>query len=91
MERIIDLYRKGNAIISWRSFYVGSCFVLSDNYYYMCCRHQNTMHQICMSWIHNDHVHQGSKTISGDDNIHSFLCMAGEKVGNLFLYVNSIL
>jgi hypothetical protein len=48
------------------------------------------MHQICMSRINNDNVHQGSKIVFGDDNIHSFSCMAGEKVGNLFLYVNSI-
>jgi hypothetical protein len=41
--------------------------------------------------INNDNVHQGSKIVFGDDNIHSFPCMAGEKVGNLSLYMNSIL
>jgi len=34
---------------------------------------------------------QGSKIVFGDDNIHSSLCMVGEKVGNLFLYVSSTL
>jgi hypothetical protein len=31
------------------------------------------------------------KIVYGDDNIHSFPCMVEEKVGNLFLYMNSIL
>jgi hypothetical protein len=30
------------------------------------------------------------KTISGDENIHLFSCVAGEKVKNLFLYVSLI-
>jgi hypothetical protein len=34
------------------------------------------LHQICMSHISNDNVRQGSKTIFGDDNIHSSLYMA---------------
>jgi hypothetical protein len=49
------------------------------------------LHQICISWIGNDNVHQGSKTISGANNIHSSLFVVGEKVSNFSLYVNSIL
>jgi hypothetical protein len=43
-----------------------------------------------MSWIDNENIHQASKTIFGDDNIHSSLCVVGEKVGNLSLYVSFI-
>jgi hypothetical protein len=44
-----------------------------------------------MSRISNDNVRQGSKIVSGDDNIHSSSCVAGENVKNLSLYVNFIL
>jgi hypothetical protein len=46
------------------------------------------LHQICTSRINNDNVRQGLKISSNDDNIHSSMYMAGEKVGNLSLYVN---
>jgi len=36
--------------------------------------------------VDNNNVHQ---IVFGDNNINSFLCIMGEKVGNLFLYVNS--
>jgi len=84
MEITIGLYGKGNEIIFYRSSYVRLCLVLNDNYCCMCCCHRNTLHQICTSWISNDNVHQGLKTIFRDDNIHLFLCMAKEKVGTSF-------
>jgi hypothetical protein len=65
--------------------------VLNGNCCYMCCCRWSTLHQIYMSRIGNDNVHPSPKIISSDDNIHSFLCMVGEKVGSLFLYVNSTL
>jgi hypothetical protein len=34
---------------------------------------------------------QGPKIVFDDDNIHSSPCMAREKMGNLFLYMSSIL
>jgi hypothetical protein len=43
-----------------------------------------------MSQIDNDNVHQGSKTILGDDNIHLSLCVVGGKVRNFFVYMSSI-
>jgi hypothetical protein len=49
MATTIGLYGKGNEIISWRSLWVTSCFVLNDNY---CCMHyrcQSMLHQICMN------------------------------------------
>jgi hypothetical protein len=61
METIIGLYAKGNYIISWLLFYVGSCFVLNNNYCCMCCHCRSMLHQICRSWINNDNIHQGSK------------------------------
>jgi hypothetical protein len=36
-----------------------------------------------MSQISNDNVRQGSKIVSGDDNIHLSSCVVGEKVRNL--------
>ncbi len=91
METTIGLYGKGIEIISWRMLCVGSCFVLNGNYCCMCYHHQNMQHQIYTSRINNDNIHQGPKTISSDDNIHSSPCMVGENVGNLFLYVSSTL
>jgi len=85
METTMGLYGKGYEIISWHSFYVGSCFVLSNNSWCMRCRH-NMLHQICMSQISNDNIRQCSKTVFSDDNIRSSPCMVGEKVGNLSLY-----
>jgi hypothetical protein len=91
METIVSFYGKGNEIIFWHSFYVGLSLVLSDNYYCVCCDCWSMLHQICTNWIGNDNIHQCSKTISSDDNIHSSLCMVGDKVGNLFLYMSSTL
>jgi hypothetical protein len=48
------------------------------------------LHQIYMSRIDNDNVRQGTKTVSNDDNIHSSLCVVGENVRNLSLYMSSI-
>jgi hypothetical protein len=88
METTIGLYGKGNEMIFWRSLYVGLCLVLSDNCQCMhfCC--WSTLHQIYTNQINNDIIYKGTKTISSDDNVHSSLCVAREKVKNLFLYVN---
>ncbi len=89
MGTIVSLYCKGNEIISWRSLCVRLCLVLNNNY---CCMHyhrRNMLHQICMSRISNDNVHHGSKIVFGDDNIHLSLCVVGEEVKNLSLYVSS--
>jgi len=91
METTVGLYGKGNEIIFWQQLYVGSCLVLSDNCCCMHYRHRNTLQQICMSRIDNDNVRQGLKIVSSDNNIHPFPNMVGKKVGNLFLYVSSIL
>jgi hypothetical protein len=54
METIISLYGKGNEIISWHSFCVGSFLVLGGNYHCMWCHCWNRLHQICMNlpWQH---------------------------------------
>jgi hypothetical protein len=49
------------------------------------------LHQIYTIHIGNDNIRKGLETIYGDNNIHSSPCMAREKVGNLSLYMNSIL
>jgi hypothetical protein len=86
----IGLYGKGNEIISCCSLYIGSCPILSGNCCYMCCHHQSMLHQIYTNWISNDNVCEGLKTIFNNDNIHSFSCVAREKVRNFFLYMNSL-
>jgi hypothetical protein len=91
METTVGLYGKENEVISRCLLYVGLCLVLSGNYRCMCYCCQNMLHQIWTSRINNNNVRPSSKTISGNDNIHSSLCVAGEKVGNLFLYVGSTL
>jgi hypothetical protein len=89
METTIGLYGKGNEINFWCLFCLGSWLILSGNCCYMHYRHQSTLYQICTNLISNDNVYQGLKIVFGDDNIHSSLCMAREKLGNLYLYVNS--
>ncbi len=89
MDTTIGLYNKGNEIIFWRSLCVESCLILSGNCHCMCCHCRSMLHQIWTSRIGNDNVRQSSKSIFGDDNIHSFLCVVGEKMRNLFLYVGS--
>jgi hypothetical protein len=44
-----------------------------------------------MSRIGNDNIHQGLKIVSSDDNIHSSMCVAGEKVRNFSLCISSTL
>jgi hypothetical protein len=78
------LYGKGNEIISWCSFCVGSCLIFSGNYCCMQCCHWNTLHQICMSRINNDNVHQGLKVIFDDDNVHLSSCMPGKRWETFF-------
>ncbi len=73
----MGLYGKGNEIISWCSFCVGSCLVFSGNYCCMQCCHWNTLHQIYMSRIDNDNVCQGLKVIFDDDNVHLSSRMPG--------------
>jgi hypothetical protein len=85
METIVGLYGKGNEIISWHSFYVGSCLVLSGNYHhYMCYCCWSTLHQIYTSQIHNDNIHRSMKIVYGDDNIQSSLCVVGKRWKTLF-------
>ncbi len=91
METTMGFYGKGNETNFWCSFCVGSRLVLSGNCCYMHCHHQSVLHQICTNRINNDNVRQGWKIVFDDDNIHSSLCMAREKVGNLFLYMSSTL
>ncbi len=40
-----------------------------------------------MNQINNDNICHGSKNVPNDDNIHSFSCVAKEKVKNNFLYM----
>jgi hypothetical protein len=75
MNTIVGLYGKENEIISWHLFCIGSCFVLSDNYYNMCCNHSSSLHQIYTSQIDNDNICKSLKLLFNDDNIHLSLYM----------------
>ncbi len=50
IETITCFYGKGNEIISWCLFNVGSCLVLNDNCHYIRCR-WSTLHQMWMNQI----------------------------------------
>jgi len=50
----------------------------------MCRRRQCLLHHIYASWVNNDNVHQSSKAIFGDKNIHLLSGVVKEKVGDLF-------
>ncbi len=82
METIVNLYGKGNEIISWYSLCIRSYLVLSGNFRYMCCHCQNMLHQIYMNRIGNDNFAKVQKlslmmTIS--------ICVVKKKVRNLFV------
>jgi len=79
METTVDLYNKGNEIISWQLLYIGSCLVLNGNCFYIHYSRWNTLHQICTNQINNDNIHRGSKIVFGDDNIHPFPYMTKKR------------
>jgi len=56
----------------------------------MCCCCQCLLHHVCVNWINNDDVHQSSKVISKDKDIHLLSSVAKEKVGHLLLNMCSI-
>jgi hypothetical protein len=57
----------------------------------MCYYHWCSLHHIYVSWISNNDIHQGSRVISGDKDIHSSLVVAREKMKDLYLNMCSIL
>jgi hypothetical protein len=63
LETIVGRYNKGDEIIFWCSLCVRSCLVSISNCYCMHCCYQNTLHQICMSWIDNYNICWGSSPI----------------------------
>jgi hypothetical protein len=68
METTISFYGKGNEIICFKRQLLLHAMSLSKNV------STNLLHQICMSQINNDNIHQGPKIIFDDDNTHSSLC-----------------
>jgi hypothetical protein len=91
MKTSICLNNKGNEVIVWRSFDVGSCILLNNHHRYMCCHCQCSLHHICANQINNDNVHQSMEAIVHNKNIHSSLGVVREKVGNLPLNMCSTL
>jgi len=56
----IHLNNKGNEVIAWCLFGVGSCLFLNRNCHCMCCHHQCLLHHICANQVINDNVHQST-------------------------------
>jgi hypothetical protein len=91
MKTLIHFDSKGNEVIAWCSFGIGSCLFLSNHNRCMCCHHRCSMHHICASWISNNNVHQSLEAISSDKNIHFLFDVAREKMGDLPLSIWFIL
>ncbi len=85
MKTPIHLNNKGNEIITQGSFDIKSCFLLNSHCRCMCCHCQSLSHHIYASQVNNDNVHQSSKIISSNKNIHSPLNVTREKVKDLLL------
>jgi hypothetical protein len=83
MKTFICLNSKGNEIITWGLFNVWLCFFLNNHHCYMCYRCQCSLHHICVSQVSNDDVHQSSKVVFDDKNIHLLSSVVREKVENL--------
>jgi len=85
MKTFVHLNSKGNEVVAWCSFSVGSCLFLSSHHHYMCCCCWCVLHHICVNQINNENVHQNAKASFGNKNIHLSSGVVREKVGNLFL------
>jgi hypothetical protein len=73
------------------SLIIWSCFLLNNHHHCMCCRHRCLLNHICANYVNNDNVHQSSKVVSGDKDVHSSLGMVKEKIKDLLLNICSIL
>jgi hypothetical protein len=91
MKTPIHFNSKGNEVITWCSFGIGSCLFLNNHHHYMCCCRQCSLHHICASQVNNDNVHQSTEAVSSNKNIHSSSSVTREKVGDLPLNMCSVL
>jgi hypothetical protein len=90
IKTLICLNNKGNEIIAWCSLSVRSCLPLSSHHRCMCYHCQCSLYNIYVSRINNDNVHQNTKVISSNKNIHSSSNVLREKVGDLSLNMCSV-
>jgi hypothetical protein len=86
MKAYVRLNNNGNEIITWCSFNIGSCLLLNNHHHCMCYHRWYSLHHICASRINDDNVHQSTKVVSNNKNIH-WLIMAKEKVKIPFEHV----
>jgi hypothetical protein len=91
MKTPIYINSKGNEVITWCSFNVWSCLLLSSHCHYMWCCCQCSLQYIYANQVNNDDIHQGSEAISNNKDIHSSLGTTREKVGYLPLNMCSTL
>jgi len=82
MKTPICFNTKGNEVITWCLLSIWSCLLLSNHHCCMCCCHWCSLQNIYASWVSYDDIHQGSKVIFSDKDIHSSLGVAREKVGD---------
>jgi len=86
----ICLNSKGNEIITWCSFCIGSCLFFNIHHCCMCYCCQCSLNHIYVSWVNNDNAHQSRKVVSSNKNIHLSLDVLKEEVGNLPLNMCSV-
>jgi hypothetical protein len=91
MKTPIRFNTKGNEVITWCSLNIWSCLLLNNHHRCLCYCRWCSLHNICASWVSDDDVHQGSKVVSSDKDIHSSLGVARKKVGDFPLSMCSIL
>jgi hypothetical protein len=82
MKTLVHLNSKGNEIIVCCSLSIWSYFLLSNYHCCMCCCRQCSLHYICASWVSNEDIHQGPKTIFDVKDIH-LLGVTRKKVKNV--------
>jgi hypothetical protein len=83
MKTSIHPNSKGNEIIACYSFGIRSSLFLSSHCHYMCYHHSCSVHHIYANWVENDNVHQSTKIVYGNKNIHSSSGVVREKVGEV--------
>jgi hypothetical protein len=87
MKKPIRFNSKGIEIITWCSFIVWLCTLLSSHHCCMCCHCWFSLHHICSSQVSNDDIHRGPKAVFDDKDIH----LSSNVVGNLPLNMCSTL
>ncbi len=85
IKKLICLNSWGNEIITWCLFSVRSSFLLNNHHCCMCYHRRCSLYNIYASRVNDDNVHQNTKIISCNKNIHLLSNVLRKKVRNLSL------